>query len=56
MQALQGLSGADVEYIETKLALARRVRELRREQGMTQTALASLLGTSQSRVAKMGVG
>ena len=56
VQDLLGLSGADVEYIETKLALARRVRDLRREQGLTQTALASHLGTSQSRVAKMEAG
>ena len=47
------LSDADVEYIETKLALSRRLREVRTRKRLTQTTLAAALETSQSRVAKM---
>ena len=47
------LSVADVEYIETRRALAHRLREERRKKHLTQTQLAATLKTSQSRVAKM---
>ncbi|MBI2925302.1 MAG: XRE family transcriptional regulator [Verrucomicrobia bacterium] len=47
------LSDADMELIETRRALAREVRAWRQQQGLTQTALAARLKTSQSRVAKM---
>lgn len=50
------LSGADMEYIETKLALSRRLRQLRAKKHLTQTTLAATLKTSQSRVAKMEKG
>jgi DNA-binding XRE family transcriptional regulator len=40
-------------FVEIKLALARRVRDLRRTKGWSQTELAHALGSSQSRVAKM---
>ena len=50
------LSAADMEYIETKLALSRRLRELRAKKDLTQTELAAALKTSQSRVAKMEKG
>jgi ribosome-binding protein aMBF1 (putative translation factor) len=50
------LSSADVEYIETRRALARRFREERRRKHLTQTQLAATLKTSQSRVAKMEHG
>jgi DNA-binding XRE family transcriptional regulator len=39
-----------------KLALSRRLRELRAEKHLTQTTLAAALKTSQSRVAKMEKG
>lgn len=56
VQDLLGLSAADHEYIEAKLVLSRRLRELREERKLTQTKAAALLGTSQSRVARMEAG
>jgi ribosome-binding protein aMBF1 (putative translation factor) len=53
VQDFMNLSDADMEFIETRRALAREVRTWRQEQGLTQTALAARLKTSQSRVAKM---
>lgn len=50
------LSDADAQYIETKLALSRKLRELRQERQLTQTRAASLLKTSQSRLARMEAG
>ncbi len=47
------LSVEENRFIELKLALATAVRELRERSGLTQAALASQLGSSQSRVAKM---
>lgn len=56
VQELLDLSDADMEYIETKLALSRRLRMLRAKKHLTQTTLATALKTSQSRVAKMEKG
>ena len=56
VQEFLGLSDADMEYIETRLALSRRLREERIKKHLTQTALAIRLKTSQSRVAKMESG
>ena len=50
------LSDADMEYVETKLALSRRLRQVRAKMHLTQTTLAATLKTSQSRVAKMEKG
>src|SRR6266566_2584275 len=50
------LSEADAQYIETKLALSRRLRRLRERRHLTQTKAASLLKTSQSRLARMEAG
>ena len=50
------LSNADMEYIETRLALSRRLRAERKRQHLTQVELAARLQTSQSRVAKMEKG
>ena len=47
------LNASDAEFVEIKLGLARRLRELREEHRWTQADLASRLGSSQSRVAKM---
>src|SRR6266568_7027655 len=47
------LSVEENRFIELKLALATGVRELRERKGLTQSALANRLGSSQSRVAKM---
>lgn len=56
VQEILGLDKADMEYIEMKLALSRRLRELRAKKNLTQTSLATALETSQSRVAKMEKG
>lgn len=50
------LSAADAEYIEMKLAFARRLRQLRERRRLTQTKAAALLKTSQSRLARMEAG
>ncbi|HEY3322671.1 MAG TPA: helix-turn-helix transcriptional regulator [Planctomycetota bacterium] len=56
VQDFLGLSNADVEYIETRLALSRRLRAERKRQHLSQVQLAARLRTSQSRVAKMEKG
>lgn len=48
-----GLSAGEAEFVEIKLALARRLRELREAQQWTQAEFARRVGSSQSRVAKM---
>jgi len=50
------LSEADMQYIEVKLALSRRLRELRQKRHLTQIKAATLLKTSQSRLARMEAG
>jgi len=50
------LSEADMQYIEIKLALSRQLRELRQKRHLTQTKAATLLKTSQSRLARMEAG
>lgn len=47
------LTPGEAEFVEIKLALARRVRELREEHNWTQAEFARRVGSSQSRVAKM---
>jgi DNA-binding XRE family transcriptional regulator len=51
-----GLSDEEVAYIEIKLALSNRVRELRKKRKLTQEQTAKLIGSSQSRVAKIESG
>jgi DNA-binding XRE family transcriptional regulator len=48
-----GLSDEEAAVIELKLALADAVREERARRRMTQEQLGRLLGSSQSRVAKL---
>ena len=48
-----GLSAEEAAFIEMKLALAQHLRKKRLKEPMTQTELAKLLSSSQSRVAKM---
>ena len=48
-----GLSEGESQFVEIKLALARKVRELREKHSWTQAELAKRVGSSQSRVAKM---
>ncbi len=47
------LSDADMEYIETRRALGRMLKDLRAKLHLTQVEVAARLHTSQSRVAKM---
>jgi len=51
-----GLSDEDVALIELKIAFADFLREARQRRDLTQTELARLIGSSQSRVAKMEAG
>lgn len=48
-----GLTESEAEFVEIKLALARKVRELREKHRWTQAEFAKRVGSSQSRVAKM---
>jgi DNA-binding transcriptional regulator YiaG len=43
----------EAALVEMKLALAQRLRAQRASRRLSQTAVARLLGSSQSRVAKM---
>ncbi|HUP60448.1 MAG TPA: helix-turn-helix domain-containing protein [Thermoanaerobaculia bacterium] len=47
------LTPGEAEFVEIKLALARRLREFREERNWTQAEFARRVGSSQSRVAKM---
>jgi DNA-binding XRE family transcriptional regulator len=47
------LTPGEAEFVEIKLALAHRLRELREAQNWTQAEFAKRVGSSQSRVAKM---
>ncbi len=51
-----GLSKEEEALIELKLALSREVAATRKASGMTQAEVASQIGSSQSRVAKMEGG
>jgi DNA-binding XRE family transcriptional regulator len=55
-QEFLGLSPAEAAYIELKIALSDKLKERRQRQQVTQQKLAQLLGSSQSRVAKMEAG
>lgn len=48
-----GLTGAESEFIHMKLGLARELKERRLARGLSQTQVAKMVGSSQSRVAKM---
>lgn len=50
------LSLEEAAFAELKLALGAAVKEVRVKRGLTQSALAARLGSSQSRVAKMEAG
>jgi DNA-binding XRE family transcriptional regulator len=50
------LTPDEAALVEMRLALSRNLRERRIEAGLTQTALAKKLGSSQSRVAKLEAG
>jgi hypothetical protein len=48
-----GLSPEEVAFLDMKLALVRGLRETRRDRNLTQTQVAAMIGSSQSRIAKM---
>jgi len=50
---LLGLTRQEAELVELRLALARGLRQRREARNLTQASLAKLIGSSQSRVAKM---
>ncbi len=47
------LTPAEQEFIEFKLTLSRELKERRIARGLTQAQLAEVIGSSQSRVARM---
>jgi DNA-binding XRE family transcriptional regulator len=51
-----GLSAEESAYIEMKLALSEKLKEQRLRKRITQTELAKLVRSSQSRIAKMESG
>jgi predicted XRE-type DNA-binding protein len=51
-----GLTDAEAAVVELKLELAKALREQRARRKMTQAQAGRLLGSSQSRVAKMEAG
>jgi DNA-binding XRE family transcriptional regulator len=51
-----GLSAAEDALVELRLTLSRSLRERRTRRRLSQEQLAKLLGSSQSRVAKMESG
>jgi predicted transcriptional regulator len=51
-----GLSKAEAALIEVRVSLARELRRRRSEQNVSQATLAKLVGSSQSRVARMEAG
>jgi DNA-binding XRE family transcriptional regulator len=55
-QEFLGLSDEEAAYVELRLRLADSLRERRRRRSLSQIELAKLVGSSQSRVAKMEGG
>ena len=53
---LLGLSPEELAIIDMKVSLAKNFQELRKKSKLTQTELAMILHTSQSRIAKMEAG
>jgi len=51
-----GLSKDEAAFVEIRLALARCLREIRIKRKLSQARVAELVGSSQSRVAKMESG
>lgn len=56
VQEFLGLSDAEAELVEMRVALGTGLKARREGAKLTQTALAKLLESSQSRVAKMEAG
>ena len=56
IKELLGLTAEEAAYIEMRLALSRNLKELRTKKRLTQVEAAKILGSSQSRVAKLEAG
>lgn len=56
VQEFLGLNEAEVTYVELRLRLSESLRKRRRQRRLSQTELAKLVHSSQSRVAKMEGG
>jgi len=56
IQELLDLSDADMRFIDLKVILKNAVKEYRQKSKITQQALAELIDSSQSRVAKLEGG
>jgi predicted transcriptional regulator len=56
VQDFLGLSDEEAAYVELRLRLADSLRQRRQKRNLSQTDLAKLLHSSQSRVAKMEGG
>jgi DNA-binding XRE family transcriptional regulator len=55
-KGLLGLTPEESAYIEMRLALSHNLRALRTRKRLTQVEAAKMLGSSQSRVAKLEAG
>lgn len=55
-QSFLGLSDAEIDYIDLRITLSRALRARRIQRGLTQQEVADLMGSSQSRIAKMEAG
>lgn len=55
-QEFLGLSDDEMAYIDLRIAVRKALRARREAEGLTQKALATRLGSSQSRIAKMEAG
>ena len=51
-----GLTNEEQAYIAIKIALSRKVRAVRNDRRLTQEETAKLIGSSQSRIAKLEAG
>ena len=56
VQEFLDLTDEEMAYIEMKLALGRSLKDRRQRKRLSQAALARLVNSSQSRVAKMETG
>jgi transcriptional regulator with XRE-family HTH domain len=56
VEGFLGLSSAEAAYVELRLRLSETLRDKRKSRRLTQTQVARLLDSSQSRVAKMEGG
>ena len=51
-----GMTEVEAQFLDIKLALARLLRATRTRRNLTQVELAELIGSSQSRIAKIEAG